>query len=163
MSFGGIFLDQVQHTKFYCSLYVDPGLPLTLHGNYFVGRIVAGALASVVGSSFCQQNKRRLPHLPFFPSTFLPIHLSSHPPFFSPTFLSSLVFIIMAQTTNYLPSPQPNYHRLSQIHREFADELTKMSNTPQSDIGRTLDRMNEKLNEVNTAVQKLDGKIDTVA
>jgi outer membrane murein-binding lipoprotein Lpp len=66
----------------------------------------------------------------------------------------------MAQTTNHSPGPQPNYYRIGQIHRELADELTKMSNTPQSDIGRTLDRMNEKLNEVNTAVQQLDGKID---
>jgi peptidoglycan hydrolase CwlO-like protein len=67
----------------------------------------------------------------------------------------------MAQTTNHSPGPQPNYHRMGQIHRELPDELTKISNTPQSDIGRTLDRMNEKLNEVNTAVQQLDGKIDT--
>jgi hypothetical protein len=110
-----------------------------------LGRIVAGALASVVGSSFRQQDKRPLSHPPFFPSTFL----------------SSLVFMIIAQTTNYLPGPQPNYHRLGQIHRKLADELIKMPNTPQSDIGRTLDRMNEKLNEINTAVQRLDGKIDT--
>jgi chemotaxis protein histidine kinase CheA len=62
--------------------------------------------------------------------------------------------MIMAQTTNYSPSPQPNYHRLGQIHRELADELTKISNTPQSEIVQQLDR------KIDTAVQQMNKKID---
>jgi hypothetical protein len=74
----------------------------------------------------------------------------------------------MAGTTNHPLGPQPDFLRMSQIQHEFANEMTKFSNTPRFDpnnaILQTLQGLDEKFDMLNgkidTAVQQLNGKID---
>jgi hypothetical protein len=73
----------------------------------------------------------------------------------------SLVFTTMASNT-FLPSgPQPDYHRMSQLHEDLANKTRKIPNAPQFRTGREiLDTLTELEKAFNRLKQRLNGKLN---